>query len=50
MLLTRDLIHPDGYLLLAKGQSIDSVVIEQLLRIEAHEGHRLTLFIQPGQT
>lgn len=47
MALTRDLIHPDGYLLLAKGQAVDQTVIEQLLKIESLEGHRLTLFIQP---
>jgi len=47
MILTRDLLHPDGYLLLAKGQAIDQTVIEQLLKIESLEGHRLTLFIQP---
>jgi response regulator RpfG family c-di-GMP phosphodiesterase len=47
MTLTRDLIHPDGYLLLAKGQVVDQTVIEQLLKIESMEGHRLTLFIQP---
>lgn len=49
MTLTRDLLHPDGYLLLAKGQSVDQTVIDQLLKIESLEGHRLTLFIQPEQ-
>lgn len=47
MILTRDLLHPEGYLLLAKGQTVAPLVIEQLLKIEALEGHRLTLFIQP---
>lgn len=47
MVLTRDLLHPDGYLLLAKGQATDAIVIEQLLKIESLEGHRLTLFIHP---
>lgn len=47
MVLMRDLIHPEGYLLLAKGQAVDAVVIDQLLKIETMEGHRLTLFIQP---
>ncbi|MDI6750180.1 MAG: HD domain-containing phosphohydrolase [Pseudomonadota bacterium] len=47
MVLTRDLMHPDGYLLLAKGQAVDSVVIEQLLKIESLEGHRLTLYVHP---
>jgi response regulator RpfG family c-di-GMP phosphodiesterase len=47
MVLTRDLTHPDGYLLLAKGRAIESVEIDQLLRIESSEGIRLTLFVQP---
>lgn len=47
MVLTRDLLHPDGYLLLAKGQSIDASIIEQLLRVEACEGKRLTLYVRP---
>ncbi len=47
MILTRDLLHPDGYLLLARGQAVDPTVIEQLLKLESLEGHRLTLFIQP---
>lgn len=47
MILTRDLLHPEGYLLLAKGQTVAPLVIEQLLKIEALEGHRLTLYVQP---
>lgn len=47
MVLTRDLIHPEGYLLLAKGQTVDAVVIDQLLKIETMEGQRLTLFVHP---
>ncbi|MDP1652884.1 MAG: response regulator [Rhodocyclaceae bacterium] len=47
MILTRDLIHPEGYLLLAKAQTVDAVVIDQLLKIEAREGQHLTLFVQP---
>lgn len=47
MILTRDLLHPDGYLLLARGQVVDETIIKQLLKIESAEGHRLTLFIQP---
>lgn len=48
MVLSRDLLHPDGYLLLMKGYVVDAPVIEQLLRIESSEGCRLTLHIQPG--
>ncbi|WP_126445289.1 HD domain-containing phosphohydrolase [Sulfuricystis multivorans] len=47
MVLTRDLMHPDGYLLLAKGQAVDAQVIQQLLKIESLEGHRLTLYVRP---
>jgi hypothetical protein len=48
MVLTRDLLHPDGYLLLAKGQTVDPSMIEQLLKIEQVEGCHLILHIQPG--
>ena len=47
MVLTRDLLHPDGYLLLARGQVVDASVIEQLVRIELTAGTHLTLHIQP---
>ncbi len=47
MVLTRDLLHPDGYLLLAKGQVVDASVIEQLVRIELAAGTHLTLHILP---
>jgi response regulator RpfG family c-di-GMP phosphodiesterase len=48
MVLTRDLLHPEGYLLLAKSQAVDSSMIEQLLKIESVEGCHLILHIQPG--
>jgi response regulator RpfG family c-di-GMP phosphodiesterase len=46
MALARDLVHKDGYLLLAKGQLLDASVIEQLQKIEATEGQTLTLYIR----
>ncbi|MBS1156558.1 MAG: Response regulator receiver:Metal-dependent phosphohydrolase, subdomain [Proteobacteria bacterium] len=46
MILSRDLAHPDGYLLLAKGQKIDAAMIEQLRRLEAVEGRPLTAYIR----
>lgn len=46
MILSRDLPHPDGYLLLAKGQKIDAPIIEQLRKLEAIEGHPLTIYIR----
>ena len=48
MTLTRDLNHPDGYLLLAKGQMVDETIIRQLVKIETTEGQRLTVFVQPA--
>lgn len=46
MILQRDLPHPDGYLLLAKGQKIDSSMIEQLQKLEALSGHTITAYIR----
>ncbi len=46
MLLTRDLMHKDGYLLLAKGHTLDAGVIEQLTRLESADGQALTLYIK----
>ncbi len=46
MVLTRDLLHKDGYLLLAKGHTLSSGVIEQLVKLETGENLTLTLFIR----
>jgi response regulator RpfG family c-di-GMP phosphodiesterase len=46
MVLTRDLMHWDGYLLLAKASVLTSEIIGQLTRMEALEGHTLTLYIR----
>lgn len=46
MVLTRDLMHKDGYLLLAKGQLLDANIIEQLVRLESVEGRHLTLHVR----
>ena len=43
---TRDLMHRDGYLLLAKGNVLTRPIIEQLLRLEQIEQHPLTLYIR----
>ena len=37
MVVTRDLMHPDGYLLLTKGYVLSTVVIEQLKKLETVE-------------
>ena len=46
MVLTRDLMHRDGYLLLVKASVLTSEIIGQLTRMEALEGHTLTLYIR----
>jgi response regulator RpfG family c-di-GMP phosphodiesterase len=46
MVLTRDLMHKDGYLLLAKGHVLDAAVIEQLSRLESAERQTLTLYVR----
>lgn len=45
MVLTRDLMHRDGYLLLAKGYVVDATIITQLTRIEASEHHHLLVYV-----
>lgn len=47
MILTRDLIHPDGYLLLGRSQALNETILKQLVRIESTEGLRLTLHVKP---
>lgn len=47
MELARDLTHPEGYLLLARGFALDETLIEQLKRIERSEGHPLVLHVRP---
>jgi response regulator RpfG family c-di-GMP phosphodiesterase len=46
MELTQDLLHKDGYVLLAKGYRLDPEVINQLMRMEEVEGISVTLFIK----
>jgi hypothetical protein len=46
MVLTRDLVHKDGWLLLAKGYTLNARVIEQLAKIEAADGSTLTLYVK----
>lgn len=45
MVLTRDLMHKDGYMLLARGQALDPSMIAQLVRLESIEGCRLVLHV-----
>lgn len=50
MRLARDLVHPDGYLLLASGIALDEAQIEQLKRIEQAEGQPLVCHIDEAGT
>jgi len=45
MVISRDLMHRDGYLLLAKGYVVDAAVIAQLAKIEATEHHTLMVYV-----
>jgi response regulator RpfG family c-di-GMP phosphodiesterase len=46
MLLARDLTHREGYMLLARGATLSSEIIAQLMRMEQAEQHSLTLYIR----
>lgn len=50
MVLARDLTHPDGYLLLARGYALDTRIIEELQVIERSESRPLTLYIQQQES
>lgn len=45
MRLARDLMHHEGYMLLAREHVLTAAEIGQLARIEASDGHPLTLYI-----
>ncbi len=45
MVLSRDLMHRDGYMLLAKGYVIDAPVITQLVKLEAAEHQQLIAYV-----
>jgi len=46
MQLARDLMHTDGYLLLAKGTALTNEIIGQLIKMEQAEQQHLTLYIR----
>jgi response regulator RpfG family c-di-GMP phosphodiesterase len=46
MVLTRDLNHGDGYMLLAKGSVLTAEIIAKLLKMEHSEQQKLTLHIR----
>ncbi len=45
MVLSRDLQHRDGYMLLAKGYVVDPAIITQLSKIEATEHHHIMVYV-----
>jgi response regulator RpfG family c-di-GMP phosphodiesterase len=46
MILARDLVAKDGWLLLAKDYQITNVLIEQLRKYEKSDGHTLTIHVR----
>ena len=50
MVLSRDLVHQDGYLLLARGNQLTADIIGQLAKIEEAEQQMLTLYIREEKT
>ena len=46
MVLTRDQVHRDGYMLLVRGSVLTSEIIGQLIKMEHAEQHTLTLYIR----
>lgn len=46
MVLSRELIHQDGYLLLSRGSTLNADIIGQLVKLEQAERHNLTLYIR----
>lgn len=46
MVVSRDLMHRDGYLLLAAGSLLKTEIIAQLVRMEQVEQHNLTVYIR----
>ncbi len=46
MMLARDLMHRDGYLLLARGHVLEAELIGQLTKLESTEGQPLTLYVR----
>ncbi len=45
MVLSRDLMHRDGYMLLAKGYVVDQAVVSQLSKIEVAEHQPITIYV-----
>jgi len=50
MVLARELNHPDGYLLLARGSNLTKEIIAQLIRLETTEQHPYTLYVRQEES
>ncbi len=50
MVLSRELNHRDGYLLLARGSIVTKEIIAQLLKLESSEQHPYTLYIRQEES
>lgn len=46
MVLARDLVHPEGYLLLAKGYLLDASLIKLLREFEQTTSEKMSIFIR----
>lgn len=44
--LSRDLLHPEGYLLLARDQVLTEVILDQLRRLDQAEGLHLSAYVR----
>ncbi|MEY4591621.1 MAG: hypothetical protein RIR18_516 [Pseudomonadota bacterium] len=49
MVLSRDLMHRDGYMLLIHGSVLNSEIISQLIKIEQAEDVHVSVYIRQGQ-
>jgi hypothetical protein len=49
MTLARDLVSPEGLLLLSKEYLLDDTMIEQIRSFEKSEGKPLTIYVRPGK-
>lgn len=45
MVTSRDILHPDGFLLLSKSTVVNQRTIDQLVDVERHAGVRLEIFV-----
>ena len=50
MTLTRDLLHPDGFVLLSKATALNRRLIDQLVAVDRQVGPKLVAYVQRGKT